>query len=78
VAFCDLDVRDTRKGYDHSVQKTTGIAQRILCRFLEYFTKEDAEHAIQTLNGATIKSCTVRVVDYAEVRLKSTVPSVLC
>ncbi|KAH6915004.1 hypothetical protein BKA70DRAFT_1557345 [Coprinopsis sp. MPI-PUGE-AT-0042] len=49
VAFCDLDVRDTRKG------------------FVEYFTKEDAEHAIKTLDGAKLKNCTVRVIDYAEI-----------
>ena len=36
-------------------------------RFLEYFTKEDAEYAIQSLDGKFLGGNVVRVLDYHDV-----------
>jgi len=43
-----------------------------LSSFLEYFTREDAEHAVRTLDGKRLGGTTVRVFSYNDVSASPT------
>lgn len=59
MGFADIDRDNPGQGYEQDTLRQTLYSY--LCSILEYFSRDDAEHALRVLDGKDLRGQPVRV-----------------